>query len=59
MNEREFLEEDLFLEDSFEPLTVEEEKKLAEQLREYRENPFYLGDELFIIDDDEDDLFIL
>lgn len=59
MNEREFLEEDLFLEDDFQPLTVEEEKKLSEHLREYRESPFYLGDELFFIDDDEDDLFIL
>lgn len=59
MNEREVLEEDLFLEDNFEPLTVEEEKELAEHLREYRESPFYLGDELFFIDDDEEDLFIL
>lgn len=59
MNEREVLEEDLFLEDNFELLTVEEEKELAEHLREYRESPFYLGDELFFINDDEDDLFIL
>ena len=58
MNDFDFLEEDLRLDDTFEPLTVEEEKELAEHLREYRESPFYLGDELFFFDD-EDDLFIL
>ena len=58
MNERNFLDDDLFLEDSFEPLTVEEEKELVEHLREYRESPFYLDGGLFFLDD-EDDLFIL